>query len=109
MAKRKRNLILFGIDSLWADRMSCYGYHRQTSPHMDKLATQGVLFENTYSPHIPTPSAYASLLSGMDCFTTEVVALRHKGGLTKKIKTLPEILRKGGYNTSCVGFTGNPS
>ena len=109
MAKRKRNLILFGIDSLWADRMSCYGYHRQTSPHMDKLATQGVLFENTYSPHIPTTSAYASMLSGMDCFTTEVVALRHKGGLTKKIKTLPEILRKGGYNTSCVGFTGNPS
>ena len=56
MAKRKRNLILFGIDSLWADRMSCYGYHRQTSPHMDKLATQGVLFENTYDGGRGAPS-----------------------------------------------------
>ena len=109
MAKRKRNLILFGIDSLWADRMSCYGYDRQTSPNMDRLAEQGVLFEKTYSPHIPTTSAYASMLSGMDCFSTEVVALRHRGGLTKKIKTLPEILRKAGYNTTCVGFGGNPS
>ena len=109
MAKRKRNLILFGIDSLWADRMSCYGYDRLTSPNIDKLASQGVMFEKTYSPHIPTTSAYASMLTGMDCFSTEVVALRHKGGLTKKVKTLPEILKKQGYNTTCVGFTGNPS
>ncbi len=109
MAKRKRNLILLGVDSLWADRMSCYGYRHQTSPHMDKLASQGVLFENTYSPHIPTTSAYASMLTGKDCFSTEVVALRHRGGLTKKVRTLPEILRKAGYNTTCVGFTGNPS
>ena len=109
MAKRKRNLILIGIDSLWADRMSCYGYDRLTSPNIDRLASQGVLFENTYSPHIPTTSAYASMLTGMDCFSTEVVALRHRGGLTKKVKTLPEILRKAGYNTTCVGFTGNAS
>ena len=109
MAKRKRNLILFGIDSLWADRMSCYGYDRLTTPNIDRLASQGVLFENTYSAHIPTTSAYASMLTGMDCFSTEVVALRHQGGLTKKVKTLPEILRKEGYNTTCVGFTGNPS
>ena len=109
MAKRKRNLILFGIDSLWADRMSCYGYDRLTPPNIARLASQGVLFENTYSAHIPTTSAYASMLTGMDCFSTEVVALRHQGGLTKKVKTLPEILRKEGYNTTCVGFTGNPS
>ena len=109
MAKRKLNLVLLGIDSLWADRMSCYGYDRLTTPHIDKLASQSVLFEQTYSAHIPTTSAYASMLTGMDCFSTEVVALRHKGGLTKKVKTLPEILRKEGYNTTCVGFTGNPS
>ena len=93
MAKRKRNLILFGIDSLWADRMSSYGYDRLTSPNMDKFATESVLFENTYSAHIPTPSAYASMLTGMDCFSSEVVALRHRGVLTKKVKTLPEILK----------------
>ena len=109
MAKRKRNLLLIAVDSLWADHMSCYGYTRLTTPHIDRLALQGVLFQNTYSPHVPTTSAYASMLTGMDCFSTEVVALRHRGGLTKRVKTLPEILRKAGYNTTCVGFSGNPS
>ncbi len=109
MAKRKRNLVLFGVDSLRADHMSCYGYGRLTTPHIDRLATQGVLFERNYSPHIPTTSAYASMLTGMDCFSTQVVALRHRGGLRKDVASLPEILRGAGYNTTCVGFTGNPS
>jgi arylsulfatase A-like enzyme len=106
---RKKNLLLFAVDSLRADHMSCYGYSRLTTPHIDHLASQGVLFEQNYSPHIPTTSAYASMLTGLDCFSTTVVALRHKTGLPGDIKTLPEIFREAGYNTTCVGFTGNPS
>jgi arylsulfatase A-like enzyme len=103
------NVILLGIDSLRADHLSSYGYNRLTTPHLDRLATQGVLFERNYSAHVPTTSAYASMLSGQDCFSTTVVALRHRGGLPDHIETLPEILKTQGYNTSCVGFTGNPS
>lgn len=109
MATRRPNLILLGIDSLRSDHMSCYGYRRLTTPHIDRFATDGVLFENLISPHIPTTPAYASMLTGMDCFSTEVVALRHIGGLTEKISTLAEILGAQGYETVCVGFTGNPS
>ena len=107
MARKRPNLILFGVDSLWADHMSCYGYGRLTSPHIDRLASQGVLFERSYCPHVPTTSAYASMLTGMDCFSTQVVALRHQGGLTPDVQTLPEVLRASGYQTTCVGFTGN--
>jgi len=106
---RKPNIVLMGIDSLLADHMSCYGYHRYTTPHIDRFATEGTLFEQTYSAHIPTTSAYASMLTGMDVFGTQVVALRHKGPLRPEIKTLAEILRENGYNTTCVGFSGNPS
>ena len=88
--------------------MSCYGYQRLTTPHIDRFAQSGTLFERCYSPHIPTTSAYASMLTGMDCFSTQVVALRHKGPLRPEVKTLAEILRGVGYNTSCVGFEGNP-
>jgi arylsulfatase A-like enzyme len=49
------------------------------------------------------------MLTGMDCFNTQVVALRHQGGLRPEVKTMAEIMRDAGYNTSCVGFTGNPS
>jgi len=110
MPRRKDNLILLGVDSLRADHMSCYGYHRLTTPHIDRFAAEGgVLFERHYSPHIPTTSAYATMLTGRDCFSHEVVALRHQGGLTPKVQTLAEILKEQGYNTSCIGFTGNPS
>jgi arylsulfatase A-like enzyme len=105
----KPNILLIAIDSLRADHMSCYGYHRLTTPHIDRFAQQSVLFENTFSAHIPTTSAYASMLTGMDCFNTQVVALRHQGGLRPEVKTMAEVLRDFGYNTTCVGFTGNPA
>ncbi len=106
---RKMNLILIGIDSLRADHMSLHGYNRLTTPHIDKLAKQGTVFEHTYSPHIPTTSGYTSMFTGQDCFSTGVVALRHKGGLDKKLVTQAELLLKHGYATSCVGFEGNPA
>ena len=109
MAKRP-NIVLFGVDSLLADHMSCYGYKHLTTPHIDKFAQGGTLFERLYSPHIPTTSAYASMLTGMDTFSTQVVALRHKGGLREEVTTLAEMLREEeDYDTTCVGFTGNPS
>ena len=106
---RRPNLLLLGIDTLRADHMSLYGYHRLTTPHIDKFVSEGTVFEQCYSPHIPTTPAYASMFTGMDCFGTDVVALRHEGGLGNHLHTLAEILGDEGYNTSCVGFSGNPA
>lgn len=106
---RKPNVVLIGIDSLRADHLSCYGYHRLTTPHIDHFARGGTLFERTYSAHIPTTSAYASMLTGRDAFGTQVVALRHKGPLRPEVPTLAELLRAEGYRTTCVGFSGNPA
>lgn len=105
--QRKPNIVLMGIDSLRADHMSCYGYHRLTTLHIDRFASGAAVFESTFSPHIPTTSAYSSMLTGRDCFGTQVVALRHKGPLRPEVRTLPEILKEGGYATTCVGFSGN--
>ena len=106
MASKPLNLLLLGIDSLRADHMSCYGYRRQTTPHIDRLARQGVLFEHAYSAYIPTTPAYTSMLTGMDVMTTEMVSLRPKGPIDERIRTLPEILRDQGYASACVGFDG---
>ena len=103
------NILLIAVDSLISTHMSCYGYSRQTTPHIDRFAAGGALFERTFSPFVPTTSAYASMLTGTDLFTNQVVALRHRGPLTPKVRTLAEILRKSGYNTTCVGFSGNPA
>jgi arylsulfatase A-like enzyme len=107
--KKKPNLILFGIDSLRADHMSLFGYSRLTTPHIDEYARLGVAFSNVTSPSIPTTPGYSSMFTGMDCFSTDVVALRHEGGLGAHNRTLAEILGEQGYATTCVGFSGNPA
>jgi arylsulfatase A-like enzyme len=109
MAKRTPNVILFGIDSLRRDHMSLYGYPRVTTPHIAGYAKGGTVFEQLFSPSIPTTPGYSSMFTGMDCFGTDVVALRHKGPLGAHVKTLAEMLGERGYNTTCVGFSGNPA
>jgi len=108
MAK-KPNLLFIGIDSLRRDRMSMYGYKKLTTPHLDKFAKRGAIFNSCFSASIPTTSGYANMLSGRDVFGTGIVGLRHKGTYAPDVKTLPEILKGAGYDTSCVGFTGNPA
>ncbi|HET7767872.1 MAG TPA: sulfatase [Chloroflexota bacterium] len=105
-AKKLPNLLIFAVDTLRADRMSCYGHHRLTTPHIDRLASQGVLFEDAYAPNVPTTPAYASMLTGMDVMTTRMVALAPKEPLPPALRTMPEILRDLGYVSTCIGFGG---
>jgi len=105
----KPNIVHLGIDSLRADHMSLYGYSRLTTPHVDAFARGGAVFERAFCPYIPTTSGYASMLSGMDVISTQVVALRHKGEMRPGISTLPEILREHGYFSTSIGFSGNPA
>ena len=107
--KRLPNLLFFGIDSLRRDRMSLYGYPRLTTPHIDAYAKGGSVFSRCFSASIPTTSGYSNMLTGRDCFGTDIVALRHKGGLADGVPTLAEILTEAGYDTTCIGFEGNPA
>jgi len=100
----KTNLLLIGVDSLRADHMSCYGYDRLTTPHIDRIAGQGTLFENAYSPYIPTTPGYTTMLTGTDVMRHGMVSLSPKGPIDRSIKLLPEILGKEGNRSACVGF-----
>jgi arylsulfatase A-like enzyme len=104
MARKKPNLLLIGVDSLRRDHMSLYGYKHQTSPHIDKFSRSGTVFENCFSPHVPTTSGYGSMFTGRDCFGTNCVALRHQGDMALDAPTLAEVLGQEGYETTAVGF-----
>ena len=106
MPKRSPNIVMFAIDSIRRDHMSCYGYPRLTTPYMDRLAAGGTLFENAFSAYIPTTPAYSSMLTGCDVISHQQPSLRPNCPLPKDRPTLPEVLRKAGYNTTCVGFGG---
>ena len=61
----KPNILIIVVDSLRADHMSCYGYRRNTTPAIDRLAAEGCLFENAISAAPFSPASYASLFSNL--------------------------------------------
>jgi arylsulfatase A-like enzyme len=58
------NHIIYVLDSLRADHLGSYGYDRETTPNIDKVARDGLLFQNAYSQAIWTGPSSASILTG---------------------------------------------
>lgn len=66
-------VLYIDIDSLRPDHLGCYGYHRNTSPNIDRLAQEGVRFENVYISDAPCLPSRTALWSGRCGFRTGVV------------------------------------
>src|SRR3954470_12825402 len=98
----RTNVLLIAVDTLRSDHLSSYGYHRLTSPHLDRLAAEGVLFEEHFAPHIPTHPGFTTLFTGMDCFTHQRVRLGGDVLPDPSIKTLAQLLVAEGYHTAAV-------
>ncbi|MFT5479043.1 MAG: hypothetical protein ACI8Y8_004416, partial [Planctomycetota bacterium] len=52
--KASENIVIVTIDTLRADHLGCYGYFRDTSPRIDELADESILFERCISPMATT-------------------------------------------------------
>ena len=89
------NIILISIDTLRADHLGCYGYKKNTSPHIDKFSEESVLFKQTIA-HAPT-----TLPSHASIFTSLIPS--HHGSfhtpLSEDMLTMAEILKLQGYQT----------
>ena len=59
-----RNVLLISIDTCRADHFGCYGYESDTTPNIDAVAAEGILFENVISPIPQTLPAHSSMLTG---------------------------------------------
>ncbi|MHA1485588.1 MAG: sulfatase [Promethearchaeota archaeon] len=66
-------IIYFDIDTLRPDHLGCYGYHRNTSPNIDKIAEQGTIFTNCYASDAPCLPSRASLFTGRFGIHTGIV------------------------------------
>lgn len=91
------NLLVITVDTLRADHLSCYGYHRNTSPIMDEFAEQGVLFEQVTCQSSQTLPSHASIFTGSNPRTHK--AISHESPLGPDLKTLAEMLQDRGYKT----------
>ncbi len=94
---------MISLDSLRANRLGCYGYNKPTSPYLDKIASEGVLFENGFASDIPTEVAHTSIFTGKVGLRTGVVS--HGSELTslpKSTEWMPTMLREAGFTTGAV-------
>lgn len=95
--KKKPNILLITIDTLRRDHVGVYGYHRNTSPFIDKLAREGIIFKNAVTPVPQTAPSHASMLTSLH---PQVHNLTMNGGrLHKKHQTIAKVLKNNGYYT----------
>jgi len=59
------NVVLISLDTLRADHLGCYGYHRSTSPNIDAFSEEAFLFEKAVAPSSWTLPSHASLFTGL--------------------------------------------
>jgi len=96
------NIILITIDALRYDHLGCYGYHRNTSPNIDALASRGVKFTQAISNGGQTPQSFPAILASA---LPSLSRPKGKAILGKDIM-LAELLREADYHTAA--FHSNP-
>ncbi len=101
------NILLIVADALRADRLSCYGYNRPTTPELDALAREGTRFEYAYTASRWSLPAYASLFTGASVSRHGVGAdaTGVRDLADARWCTLPEFLGSRHYQTA--GFSNN--
>ena len=97
------NLLLVTLDTTRADRIHAYGFDGIETPSLDRLAREGVLFENAVAPAPLTLPAHSSIFTGA---FPPAHGVRDNGGffLDEKETTLAERLQAKGFTTG--GFVG---
>jgi arylsulfatase A-like enzyme len=100
------NIVFIALDTQRADHLGCYGYEKNTSPIIDALASQGVVFERCYAPNIPTHPSFTTMLTGKEAITHNIVNIGGRVPIEEGVRLLPEILKEHGWNTAAIDTMG---
>ena len=94
-----RNVVLVSIDTCRADRLSCYGYGRLSTPNIDAVAREGVLFRQALAPVPMTLPSHSSMMTGA---YPPVHGVRTNDGyrLGSSNVTLAKVLQAAGFDTA---------
>jgi arylsulfatase A-like enzyme len=91
------DVILIMVDTLRADRLPVYGYSGASTPAIDRLAADGVVFDNPHAQASWTKPSTATLLTGLYPSTHRAIGKADR--LPREVVTLAESLRAGGWRT----------
>ncbi|HZL99846.1 MAG TPA: sulfatase [Planctomycetota bacterium] len=100
-----RHVIVISIDTLRADHLGCYGYGRPTSPNLDELARESLLFERAYSNSNSTAPSHMTLMTGV---LPPVHGVRHREARepSPALPTLAALFQEAGYETTAFADGG---
>lgn len=94
------NIVLLAIDTLRPDHLGCYGYGKNTSPQIDALAAESVVFEQAIAAGIPTMPSFTTMLTGLHPLRHGIVAhIGEKQRVAAHVQTLPQLAQKAGWTT----------
>jgi arylsulfatase A-like enzyme len=96
-ARSDLNVLLLVVDTLRAERLGSYGYERDTSPVLDRLARSGIRFERQLAQSTWTKSSMASLWTGLYPARTGITRYDHV--IPEAARMPAEILRDAGFET----------
>jgi arylsulfatase A-like enzyme len=96
-----RNVVLVSFDAVGARHVGCYGYARDTTPNLDAVAREGVLFESAYTQQTWTLTSHITMLNGLNPRSHGASEERRS---SPAATSLPEILWAHGFATAA--FTG---
>ena len=107
----KPNIIYILADDLGYGDLSCYGQEKFSTPNIDKLASQGMIFTQHYSGHTVCAPSRSALLTGMHTGHTPVrgnkeIQPEGQYPIPDDTYTMAEALKKGGYITGAFGKWG---
>lgn len=102
------NIILISIDTLRADHLGCYGYNRDTTPHIDAFSASAALFKNAIAQAPYTISSHMSMLTSLypSFHKVNIIELSR---LNPDKETLAEVLYNNGYRTWAITGGGQIS
>ena len=102
----KSNIMLISFDAFSAEEMSLYGYKVPTTPNIDEFARHATVFTNFYSGSTSTTPCIGVMLTGAYPSESKVYGLAGQVPRETADKSLPHIMRAGGYATGA--FLTNP-
>lgn len=104
---KPKNIVILGSDSLRADHLSCNGYHRLTSPNIDRIAADGVNFSRCLTPIASTLESLTSMFSSQYPHTHGVRHMFPNREMVRRANaTMPSLgasLQAAGYDTAVIG------
>lgn len=92
------NILFISMDTTRLDHCSVYGYERETTPELEKLAAKGVRCDRAYSPMASTGPVHATMFTSL--YPASHLVVKNGLSLTEEIDTLAELLGKTGYETA---------